>query len=1054
MAPGKGKKRFWQGITSAQKIARICAKGDGSDAKSIKEFQLTESWDNVKTVLNAAFGQDNAAIAAGEVQAAAKGFAINSENFDQFGGKDGNDTLLQDIQSEDDWRQLTQNFPDLDQFAILALKNLLKLLSSNLLAEQVLGAQALYAYITEPWLRNHFDREALGLVVMNMQERPGERVEVIHWLGCALRFLSKVKKYGLEMPYTYMKMMIDLNILGSTSHVLRALVEVGRDEPMLTEAITTNVSLCTDIFACLKEVRNQKEGPKIDGGQKEGAKSDGRQEFAAVPGGRMDAMRRRHAPSYDPLDWDVLVDIIVAMGAKPKDSDSAYEKQYKVADVTVQCLISYILLKDANQQGFGEGEALSRLLDLGKLGGLNMQTQQGVAAIVSLFCKDQGHRMLLYTAISNCSSTALGEWINTLEKVLPDLKVGMEKMSSTLYPATKEEAAMVKQLEEHVDSSAILVWGFLTALAEGFNASPSQLGTYIIPKDIAKRLAGIVQFVEGISGCHALAAAFAAMGSSVKGARIALSLDPAKIAYEIPVRLRASLKVPTRGMGVDVAVMASYSQHAGVRLPSTRTCIRVPVRRETAKLRTSGVAEATAVPGQPFCTGGSRTFGMQECGLAMLALLMSHQLERARDSGESLESFMLSGQFRKQMLQEGVWPELVEVDVHQNPAGEAVVAVAAMFLCAQLSVEEVDHAEGENAARANAQRPHAAGGQHRERGESRAGVGVDSDGGISLADKDALVKRIGMLLTSQHVVARCCSAAALWSICRNPTLRVLARSQCGQLMKSLQIAGDTTNENYVPQASTGDQFCRESEVLEWVLGALYLLTEEDGVIKQIALVQGARGGAGIPSVQAALGKDDQQQERAGMPHGVETLVHIVRSGRGGRTESTERCRQLAVMLLWMIAHEQPAAVAQLISMNFHSSCALIAKDNTSPNRLRELCSRAYIFLEFGGDGSQPHLLKITKNKLRSTCDFLKIMLDCKAIGTGGLECMERLAMRAFGVLSMRSEFRPLLLENDAVLIVGEFLMQQPTADSHFLELEAYATAIMTLYNIILHPDCQ
>ncbi|KAK3255229.1 hypothetical protein CYMTET_35578 [Cymbomonas tetramitiformis] len=173
-----------------------------------------------------------------------------------------------------------------------------------------------------------------------------------------------------------------------------------------------------------------------------------------------------------------------------------------------------------------------------------------------------------------------------------------------------------------------------------------------------------------------------------------------------------------------------------------------------------------------------------------------------------------------------------------------------------------------------------------------------------------------------------------------------------------------------------------------------------------------------------------------------------------RTESTERCRQLAVMLLWMIAHEQPAAVAQLISMNFHSSCALIAKDNTSPNRLRELCSRAYIFLEFGGDGSQPHLLKITKNKLRSTCDFLKIMLDCKAIGTGGLECMERLAMRAFGVLSMRSEFRPLLLENDAVLIVGEFLMQQPTADSHFLELEAYATAIMTLYNIILHPDCQ
>ncbi|KAK3268171.1 hypothetical protein CYMTET_23310 [Cymbomonas tetramitiformis] len=69
----------------------------------------------------------------------------------------------------------------------------------------------------------------------------------------------------------------------------------------------------------------------------------------------------------------------------------------------------------------------------------------------------------------------------------------------------------------------------------------------------------------------------------------------------------------------------------------------------------------------------------------------------------------------------------------------------------------------------------------------------------------------------------------------------------------------------------------------------------------------------------------------------------------------------------------------------------------------------------------------------------------------------QLAMRSYAVLSMREDFRLPLLNNGSVRLLGEFLRQPPggpAARNRTAMLDAYASALVALYNVSLQPECQ
>ncbi|KAK3268203.1 hypothetical protein CYMTET_23281, partial [Cymbomonas tetramitiformis] len=283
-----------------------------------------------------------------------------------------------------------------------------------------------------------------------------------------------------------------------------------------------------------------------------------------------------------------------------------------------------------------------------------------------------------------------------------------------------------------------------------------------------------------------LTAAYAMLAVTLKGASTVMSLEAHQIGggYEIPVRLRNTLQAPRRRYGVDAAIVAALSPH----------------------------------------------IGMQECGVAMLALLAGH---RSPHDGQSLEEQQLRGVFRKLLIEDRIWLEICEINSRGNEQIEVAVAATAMYLCAAFSVLKRDQLEEQADATSYPPRPPP---QSRScdnfaRMQSQSGPSGNEECWMpELSDQVEMMHYVIALLSAEQSIARCCAAAALWCLCRHPGLR----SRCAATAPIALLRALRTSWKHICVHGETSSFCPESSVIEWVLGVLYVLTEEKGVVKELA----------------------------------------------------------------------------------------------------------------------------------------------------------------------------------------------------------------------------
>ncbi|KAK3234806.1 hypothetical protein CYMTET_54954, partial [Cymbomonas tetramitiformis] len=919
------------------------------------------------------------------------------------------------------------------------------------------GVRLCLRWSERKWLRDVFDQEVLELILGRMAERAVANPEMAHWLACTLRFLVKFKNADGRHypPFEYAEELLHLHLLERIGEqVLRPMLDCSRThDAAMCQALITNISLCTSALKTTKEIRRwyslQSNQTRTRGSARH------------QPG---DALRRRYAPKYDLLDSQVMVDLLLHMGREELGKDEAPEiKQLRhdTADAAIQCLLMYVSIKEENKQylAIAEPPLLAKVaMEVGKPAGLYTHNmQQGVAALLSQYCRNAGDRQMLYRQIvsllcekaptfeqaspdeqlamktASASSrrqlaalqprTPECDWIEVLVRRMPTMSAMTRRMSSRLYSPSDEERGEWQGCQELVDSVGLVVWGLVLSLVEGANgriASVSDSFVFVsFKEDHFKKLSQLLRTIDDMEftvGSRTIAATLAATTSHGKSAGVMMAME--KVKYPP----RKVTKAVQRGIGLDTGSLMMHESFEGI----------------------------------------------QSCGLAMMGFLSRFVKDSTSRGPHAPDMDMLQGMYRGQLLREGVLQEVLEVrlaDLRDDMVG--AVAATSMYLCARIGVEpSTDAVAALFSDNAYASRsmdsgisPRAPGMGARQRTNQLTGGDCMSEWPTE-DEVDGLMRIIQQLLGAKVPTARACAAAAIWCICRKEEhrIKVVEGGVIDALFRALQNCAQTMHNiggsTRAASASGGQprepsvRELDEVDVMEWTLAALYLLTDQPGVVEKLLKVQGRQSDI-VRELQTA-GYDPSdflEASQGGSGTGLEILVQVVQErGGGSRTERLSRSRELSVMLLWLMCYHSRAAISQLIHLRLTNTLLALILDPSQTQRLRILSANLWIMLELKGSGAN---LALPFDKLTPALDFLKDLLD------SGLEGIDNLVLRCFAILSARSEFRPELTSQGVLAIVCQFLQEyhviQPAPA--VLPVE-YVFAIRSLYNITLHADCQ